>query len=563
MRKYFFNRRTVMDDLSAGLTLGLFSVPDGMATGLLALINPIHGVYAYMVGVFTGAFFTSSVYMSVQATSAMSLIVAGIPQIHEGGLATDYLLALTLLTGLVMVLLGVLKLGTLMRFVPKSVMTGFINAVAVLIILGQLGDFTGYSAAGPNRIVQTFNLMRNLNQVDLPSIFVGSMTIVLILLLERTALKSFGIVAAMIVASMFPPLFNWPSVALASSIAVIPSELPRVVLPHLSTFLPMLVPALSLALVGLVQGSGISQSYANPDGKYADASGDFTGQGMANIAAGLLQGMPVGGSLSATSLVVNSGAKTRLANIVAGITMAVAILLFGGLIGSLAMPALAGLLIVVGFRTLKPDDVRMVWNTGPIQALVMVFTFTMSFFIPLHFAVLVGVALSIFLFAYQRSNRIVIKEWKHTPGEFPIETVAPAVLKSGTITVLVPYGSLFFASAQGFEVQLPAVTDATHNAAVILNLRGHSDFGSTFATVLERYALELRKRESRLILAGVEQHSLSELEKTGMIVVFERHNLFVATDRIGESLFAAYADAETWLAQRSANEQRVETPGSS
>ncbi len=550
MARHLFNRTTLVDDLSAGLTLGFFSVPDGMATGLLALINPIHGVYGYMVGVFTGAFFTSSVYMSVQATSAMALIVAGIPQIHEGGLATDYLLALTLLTGVVMVVLGVLKLGSLMRFVPKSVMTGFINAVAILIVLGQLADLTGYSAAGSNRIVQTFNLARNLNQIDLPSLFVGLTTIILILVLEKTKLSSFGIVAAMIIASLLPPIFNWSSVALASSIAVIPSELPRVVLPQLSTFLPMIVPALALALVGLVQGSGISQSYANPDGKYADASGDFTGQGIANIAAGLLQGMPVGGSLSATSLVVNSGAKTRLANIIAGITMALSLLLLGGLIGSLAMPALAGLLIVIGFRTLKPVDVRMVWNTGFIQAIVMVVTFTTAFFIPLHFAVLVGVALSIFLFAFQRSNRIVIKEWRHTPGEFPSEAAAPTVLPSNRITILVPYGSLFFASAQGFEVQLPTVSEETHNAAVVLNFRGHTDFGSTFLTVLKRYALELRARNSRLILSGVGRQSLAELEKTGLINLFERHNIFIATDRIGESLFAAHADAEAWLEQR-------------
>jgi SulP family sulfate permease len=424
-----------------------------------------------------------------------------------------------------------LKLGSLMRFVPKSVMTGFINAVAVLIVLGQLADLTGYAAAGPNRIVQTINLARNLNQVDLPSLFVGLMTIVLILVLEKTKLASFGIVVAMIVASLLPPLFDWGSVALASSIAIIPSELPRVTLPHLSTFLPMVVPALALALVGLVQGSGISQSYANPDGKYSDASGDFTGQGVANIAAGLLQGMPVGGSLSATSLVVNGGAKTRLANIVAGITMAVSLLLFGGLIGSLAMPALAGLLVVIGFRTLKPDDVRMVWNTGTIQAMVMVVTFTMAFFIPLHFAVLVGVALSIFLFAFQSSNRIVIKEWRHSPGEFPEETVAPTLLPSNKVTILVPYGSLFFASAQGFEVQLPAVSEETHNAAVILNLRGHADFGSTFLTVLQRYALELKARNSRLI------------------DLFERQNIFTATDRIGEALFAAHAEANTWLEQ--------------
>ena len=136
MIKYLFSPKTLVSDVVAGVTLGIESIPDGMANGLLAAVNPIHGVYAYMVGAFTGALFTSSVYMSVQGTSAMALIVASVPLIRSGGdQAVDALLALALLTGLFMIILGLLKLGKLLRWVPKSVMTGFINAVALLIIL--------------------------------------------------------------------------------------------------------------------------------------------------------------------------------------------------------------------------------------------------------------------------------------------------------------------------------------------------------------------------------------------------------------------------------------------
>ena len=132
----------------------------------------------------------------------------------------------------------------------------------------------------------------------------------------------------------------------------------------------------------------MSQNYINPDGNYPDSSGDFTGQGVANIAAGLFQGMPVGGSLSATALVHSSGAKSRFANIFAGITIVIALLLFGRAIGALAMPALAGLLIVVGFGTLKIDDINLVWKTGNVQQTVMVITFIFTLLIPLQYAVL-------------------------------------------------------------------------------------------------------------------------------------------------------------------------------
>ena len=114
----------------------------------------------------------------------------------------------------------------------------------------------------------------------------------------------------------------------------------------------LLVPALSLALVGVVQGAGISANFPNPDGSFPDASRDFIGQGVANVASGVFQGMPVGGSVSASSLNKAAGARTRMSLVIAGAVMAVIILLFGRPIGNVAMPALAGLLIVIGI----PDD---------------------------------------------------------------------------------------------------------------------------------------------------------------------------------------------------------------
>lgn len=550
MFKYLFNRNTMVSDISAGVTLGFQSIPDGMAAGLLAGINPIQGVYGYMVGVATGAFFTSSVYMAVQGTSAMALIVASVPQVRIGETALQYLVALSVMTGIIMLILGLLKLGSLLRFVPKSVMTGFINAIAVLIILGQLGDLTGYAASGSNRIMQTINLLFNLEQIDGPTVAVGLFTIILILVLEKTQLKSLGMVVALVFASILPPVFNWESVALVRDIAEIPGSLPGPVLPQPAMLLSMIIPAFSLALVGLIQGAGISQNYANPDGKYPDASGDFTGQGIANIASGVFQGMPVGGSLSATSLVVNAGSRTRFANIVAGITMAVSLLFLGRLIGALAMPALAGLLLIIGFRTLKPDDILMVWNSGYVQQIVALITFVTALLVPLQFAVIFGVALSILLFVFSRSNTITIRQWDYAPGRFPVESNAPEVLPANAITILIPYGSLFFASAQLFEKQLPQIETDTRNAAVIINFRGRTDLGITFTTVLTRYARELQAHDCRLLLAGVGTHTAREFEKTGVIGVFGRENIFHATEQVGESTLTAFYEAEKWLQSR-------------
>ena len=547
MFKDLINRNTISQDFTAGLVLGVESVPSGIATGLLALVNPLYGLYAYMTGVATGAFFTSSVFMSVQGTSAMALVVASVPQVISGPNKDASLFALAILTGIIMLGAGLLKLGSLVRFVPNAVMAGFVNAVAINIILGQLNNFTGYSSSGPNQIAKAINLLRNWDKIDQATLMVGIVTIILIVTLEKTRLKAMGLVVAIIVASLLVPLFNADTVALVSAEATIPSTLPRPVLPPLSLFPALIIPAFSLAFVGLVQGTGVSKNFVNPDGSYPDSSQDFSGQGIANLVAGLFQGMPVGGSMSATSLVTNAGARSRLANIIAGVVMAVIILLFGTAVGKIAMPCLAALLIVIGFRTLKPEQARTVWRTGLIQQTVMGLTFIACILIPLQYAVLLGVALAILLFVVQQSNKIVIKQWTRPEGDFFVEVEPPAVVPAHEITFLVTYGSLFFATAPLFEKHLPQITQETDTAVVILALRGESEMGSTFFSVLERYANKLKEHNSKLLLSGVTPQVQTQLVRTGLIEVIGRGNTYLWTEYVGQSGVLAWADAERWL----------------
>ena len=222
----------------------------------------------------------------------------------------------------------------------------------------------------------------------------------------------------------------------------------------------LVIPAVSLAFVGLIQGAAISASFPNPDGRYPDASRDFIGQGAANVIAGIFRGMPVGGSMSATSLNKSAGARSRIALMIAGVVMAVVILAFASLVGHIAMPALAGLLILVGFRTIKPDDLRSVWKTGTVQKTVLATTFVLTMVIPLQYAVLAGVGLSAILHVVRQSNQITIKRWRLDPDGNLIETDPPAQLPADEVVVLQPYGSLFFAAAPVLESQLPAPADA-------------------------------------------------------------------------------------------------------
>ncbi|MCJ7781340.1 MAG: SulP family inorganic anion transporter, partial [Acidimicrobiia bacterium] len=355
------------------------------------------GLYAYMVGTFTGGLFTSSSFMAVQATGAMAIVVADVGAVHSAGDPVRALFTLSVLTGVVMLAAGLLKAGSILRFVSSAVMVGFINAVGINIILGQLDNFTGYESEGANRVLRAFDTIFSLGQASWPTITVGFATIGLILFLERTKLGALGMVAAIIAGSAIAPLLG-ADVAVLKDIAEIPRSLPLPMLPQFGLIPVLFIPALSLAFIGLVQGAGISANFPNADGTYPDASQDFVGQGAANVAAGIFQGMPVGGSMSASSLIKSAGAKSRLALLIAGLIMAIVILLFGSVVGYIAMPALAGLLMTVGYRTVKPADIKAVWKTGGMQATVMAVTFVLTMLIALQYAVLVGVGISMILY---------------------------------------------------------------------------------------------------------------------------------------------------------------------
>lgn len=222
--------------------------------------------------------------MTIQATGAMALVVGSVPEVHLPDHGDQAVFTLAILTGVIMLIAGLLKLGSLIRFVPNAVMTGFVNAVAMLIILGQLEDFTGYSPAGGNKVAQTIDLFFNLDQVQLETSMVGLATIFLILMLEKTWLGALGMVAAMIVASLLVPLFGWDSVQTLNDIAEVPGSLPcstngvfaasPATLTHSRVTGTVLLSVISLTLLVFPDGTihyRVGQNYANPDGTYPDS----------------------------------------------------------------------------------------------------------------------------------------------------------------------------------------------------------------------------------------------------------------------------------------------------
>jgi SulP family sulfate permease len=546
MRQFKVPRKTLIGDLIAGLVMAVVQVPGAVANGILAGVNPVFGLYSMIAGTTVAAIFTSSVIMNVDSTSATALATAD----AVGGVGSEeqlgYLVVLGILVGLFMLGLGLLKLGFLVRFISNAVMTGFLSGLGVLTILGQVGDLTGYYSEAGNKVFRTIDTLINFREINLWTLVIGFLTIAIIILVERTRFDRYSLIVALAVTTVLVLLVSPDSIALVGDSTEIPRSLPIPRLPNLSLIPAMLLPALSIAIIALVQAAGVSQSVPNPDGKYPDPSGDFRGQGIANIVAGSTGAIPVGGSLSGTTMIKNIGGVSRWANIFTGLFGALIVLLFAPLIEVLPMPALAGLLIMVGVSMIKTHRIETVWNTGPVPVTIMLITFAFTLFTPIQVAVFVGVALHILIHVFRSAEAVRVQRiLVESDGSYS-EAPTPNELPSGEIVILNPIGNLFFAGAAEFEENLPEVGGA-EGSVVIIRLRNREEVGSTFIRIIERYAGALKAKGNLLMLTGLNKHVLEQLEKTDLIELIGAENVFPAEPRFGAAVDHAVNAAEAWM----------------
>ena len=195
------NKVNLPSDLVAGLTFALVNIPQSMAHALLAAVNPVYGLYTLMLATPIGALFTSAIFMNVSTTSALAVASGDTLKNYPESSKISVLVTLVIMIGIFQVLMGVFKLGWITRFIPFSVMTGFMTGVAVMIIIGQLGDFTGYYSSYSGKLIQLADLIVHRQSIIWSTLAIGLLTILLIYGLGKTRLSKFSLILALVVSS--------------------------------------------------------------------------------------------------------------------------------------------------------------------------------------------------------------------------------------------------------------------------------------------------------------------------------------------------------------------------
>ncbi len=546
-RRRWFDSSTTPRDAVAGLLDAVIGIPDSLAAAALVGVNPLYGLYAAAIGPLVGGLFLSSQTRMVTTTSASALSAGQAISGLTGTAREQALFLFVILVGIFLVAMGLLKLGRLTRFVSHSVMTGFLIGVAVLLVLKQLQPLVGYSVEAPNAILETLGLAQEVRQFDPPTMVIGALTLLIVIAMKRTRLATFGSLIALIVPTVLVAVLNLDGVALVEDVSQIPRGIPLPTLPSLGAFSPsLLVSALAVAIIILVQGAGVGQSFPNRDGTAGDPSRDFIAQGAANIASGLFRGLPVGGSVGQTALNNANGGQTRLAVILAGVFTIFILLLIPSLVGKAPMSSLAALIILAGLGAINLDEARSIWDTGWSSRLSLIITLAATLFLSIPAAVGFGVIISLLLFISSASSDVNVRQIVWLPDGRLEERQPPAQLTSHTVTVLDITGSLFFAGARTFEQHLPS-PQGTEQPAVVLRLRGRTSVGATLVDVLNDYANKIETAGGRLYLSGIDEKVYDQLQKSRKLDLSGPVSSYAATGILGESSRLAYADAMAWV----------------
>ena len=524
-----YTREQLGSDIAAGLTVGVVALPLAMAFAIASGLKPEAGLFtAIIAGFIISALGGSKVQIGGPA-GAFIVIVYGI--LERYGLAN--LIIATAASGVLLFIMGLLKMGTLIRFIPVAVVIGFTNGIAVLIMLSQAKDFLGLQVS--NMPADFFGILRALNDA-LPSfqptsfaLALGSLLLIVVWQRSfaprpqtsqakglRRALQVIpGSIVALVAATLVAQSLSLPVETIGSKFGGIPSALPRFVWPEFSleALKNLSMPIFTITLLGAIESLLCARIADGLIGDRHNPNQELMAQGVANFVTPLFGGMPATGTIARTVTNVKSGGRSPVAGIVHALTLLVVVWVAAPLANHVPLAALAAILMFVA------------WNMGEWHAfsdlkqfrapyrITLLAVFLLTVMVDLTVAVEFGLFAACITFIYRISNLSRVEQLS------PVETQA-LIGQDGRISAYRFYGALFFGAVKLVE----AIEDHLPQKAVILDLKNIIYIDSSGADALVSLAHVCQKRQVRLVICGLNHQPLDIAQRTGLLSMVGTHS---------------------------------------
>lgn len=466
----------IRGDLLAGIVVALALIPEAIAFSIIAGVDPKVGLYASFCIAVVIAFVGGRPGMISAATGAMALVMVTLVKDH----GLQYLLAATILTGLLQIVAGALRLGTLMRFVSRSVVTGFVNALAILIFMAQLPELTNVTwvvyamAAGGLAIIYLFPYITK--SIPSPLVCIVVLTVLALLLgLDIRTVKDMGQLPDSL------PIFLLPDIPLTF-------ETLTIIFPY----------SLTLAIVGLLESMMTATIIDDLTDTPSNKSRECAGQGVANIASGFLGGMAGCAMIGQSVINIKSGGRGRLSTLTAGLVLLIMVVFMGPWVGMIPMAALVAVMIMVSIGTFSWDSVRTLPKNPLSSSIVMISTVVVVVAThDLAKGVFVGVLLSALFFAAKVGRLLRTTSKRSGAGDARVYTVV---------------GQVFFASAEQFTAAFD-FKEAIEKVSI--DVSGAHFWDVTAVGALDKVVIKFRRQGTVVDIIGMNEASATLVDKFG------------------------------------------------
>jgi SulP family sulfate permease len=519
-----YERRWLRGDLAAGIAVTALIVPKNLGYADIAGVPLQNGLYAAAVGGIVYALFATSRHISTGPSSSLAAVAGGAVVVTGlgGEQAAQLVAAIALATGLLFLLLAFLRMGWIASFLSKAVVTGFLAGAAIDVVVGELPKLTGTSAEGDNAWRELGSWLGSLGDMQWTTLLVGVMALAVILGLRRLAPAVPGALVLVTGGLLASSLFDLGAHGVAL-VGDVPSGLPAPELPDLGLILDhyatVTIAAIALLLIGFSQTAGDARAFAARDRYRIDVDQESVAQGMANVGAGVLQGMPVSTSLSASSLNESAGARTQVASLVTGGLVLATLLVLAPLFSDLPKAVLGAVIIdAVVFGMIDVRELRRLYRVTRFDFWIAVAAIIGVLSAGVLAGVVVGVVLSLGWLVYvatrppmpllgRQAGTQVFRDLDENPADETFPGIA----------VLRMDGGLFFATAEALEDRIRELAQDGDQRALVLDLEGVNFVDSQGAAKVTEIH-ELTEADGvELRLARVKPHVYAVLEADGII----------------------------------------------
>ncbi len=549
-----YRREDLWGDLTAGLTVGVMLIPQGMAYALLAGVPPIYGLYAALVPLLLYPLLGTSRHLAIGTIAIDMLIVAaGLSLIAEPGTPRYIELAILLaaMVGLLQLLMGLARLGFLVNLLSRPVLTGFTTAAALVIGFSQLGNLLGVSLPSSQHVhMLVWEALRHLGAWHLPSLALGLGAIVLMLALGRW-LPAVPAPLAAVVLGIVASAGLHLDAAGVRIVGAIPAGLPPLQPPAFDlTSARLLLPtAVTLALVQFMNVMSLGKLFAARFRYAIRPNRELIALGLANLGGSFFRSLPVSASFSRTAVNVRAGARTPMANVFAALVIALTLLFLTPLFFYLPIPVFAAVIMVAAFGLIDVGELRFLLRAKRIDGYIALLTFLATLLIGIQEGVLIGVGASVVAVMY-RISRPNVAELGHLPGTRSFRDLDrhPEARPIEGILLLRIDASFSFANAEYLRDLILSRSEQDPGLrAIILDASSVNDLDLTAASVLRSVAETLHARGIELYLAGVKGPVMDVITRTGLDERIGRDHFFLSPHRAVKHLLTQWGASAEYL----------------